>query len=78
MYPPAGDRPLTRGEETALILACLFLTPLIAIIAFFWWRDSSPQRAQSVAAVARQFFTVILTVIALGAVILFLLQALHR
>jgi hypothetical protein len=29
----AGDRPLTRGEETALLLACLFLTPLVAVIA---------------------------------------------
>lgn len=28
-----SDRPLTRGEETALLLACIFLTALVAVIA---------------------------------------------
>ena len=54
----AGDRPLTRGEETALLLACIFLTPLVAVIAYFWWRDNSPQRANSVVALARWFFKI--------------------
>ncbi|WP_310584947.1 hypothetical protein [Deinococcus sp.] len=74
----AGDRPLTRGEETALLLACLCLTPLVAVIAYFWWRDSSPQRANSVVALARWFFTVILIVVAVGAALSFLAQLLRH
>ena len=74
----AGDRPLTRGEETALLLACLCLTPLVAVIAYFWWCDSSPQRANSVVALARWFFTVILIVVAVGAALSFLAQLLRH
>ena len=72
------DRPLTRGEETALLLACLCLTPLVAVIAYFWWRDSSPQRADSVLALARWFFTVILVVIVAAAALSFLSQLLRH
>ncbi len=69
-----SDRPLTRGEETALLLACLCLTPLVAVIAYFWWRDSSLQRAGSVVALARWVFTVILVVIAAAAALSLLAQ----
>ena len=74
----AGDRPLTRGEETALLLACILPTPLVAIIAYFWWQGSSPQRANSVLALARWFFTIILIVIAVGAALSFLSQLFQR
>lgn len=73
----AGDGPLTRGEETALVLACFLFTPLVAVTAYFWWRDSFPQRADSVLALARQLFTILLIVVAAGAALLFLSQLLR-
>ena len=50
-----NDRPLSSGEQTAVILGSLFVSPLLLLVLWFWWRDTSPRRAQGVADIAKWF-----------------------
>lgn len=50
-----NDRPLSSGEQTAIILAAFVVSPLLLLVLWFWWRDTSPQRAKGVADIAKWF-----------------------
>lgn len=50
-----NDRPLTSGEQAAVILLAFFVSPLLLLALWLWWRDTSPRRAQSVADIAKWF-----------------------
>lgn len=50
-----NDRPLTSGEQVAVILVGVFVTPLALLALWFWWRDTSPLRAEGVWQVGKWF-----------------------
>lgn len=53
-----SDRSLTSGEQTAIILLGLFVTPLALLAIWFWWRDTSPLRAEGVWHIGKWFLVV--------------------
>lgn len=54
---PSHDAPLAPGQRQVLRICTLFFPVLLFayIAAFFWFRDTHPQRAQSLAGVGLAF-----------------------
>ncbi|GAA5512072.1 hypothetical protein Dcar01_00786 [Deinococcus carri] len=73
MFPPY-DAPLTSGQRFILLVLTLVFPPLlfVYVVAFYWFRDTYPQRAQSIAGVGFTFMQGVLLVVLLVAVFQFL------
>ncbi|BDP41784.1 hypothetical protein DAETH_17530 [Deinococcus aetherius] len=66
---PSHDAPLTSGQRFVLLVLTLFFPFLLFVwaLAFFWFRDTHPQRARSLAWVGRTFLQGVLLVILIAA-----------
>lgn len=61
---PSHDAPLTSGQRFVLLILTLFFPFLLLVymLAYFWFRDTSPQRARSIAGVGLTFLQGVLLV----------------
>ncbi|EYB68243.1 hypothetical protein DEIPH_ctg025orf0090 [Deinococcus phoenicis] len=73
MFPPS-DAPLTSGQRFILLILTLFFPVLLVmyIVAFFWFRDTYPQRARSIAGVGLTFMQGVLLVVVVAVAFQFL------
>lgn len=68
---PSHDAPLTSGQRFVLLVLTLFFPPLLFVwaLAFFWFRDTSPRRARSIAWVGLTFLQgLVLVILTVGLV----------
>ncbi|GBF07764.1 hypothetical protein DAERI_170023 [Deinococcus aerius] len=77
---PAHDAPLTSGQRFVLLVLTLFFPFLLFVwgLAFFWFRDTYPQRARSIAGVGLTFLQGVLLVAVVVVAVQLLAGALSR
>lgn len=67
---PLHDAPLTSGQRFVLLVLTLFFPFLLFVyaLAFFWFRDTHPRRARSIAGVGLTFLQGVLLVVLVAVV----------